>query len=847
MFDYNEPIIHRKRKGTTDDPFVSKNDTLYINSDGTVNLTELPDAFNRVKVTGDNKEWFEIQDGIPNSNQFKVDYTNKIVTFNLSNIGKQLNFEYFGKGLTYIPTSMIYTKEIDGEITETLKQLTDETITARDSANSINTNVSTAESVRVSAESTRVTNENNRITSENNRNTNESTRTTQENARVAAETARQTNTTTAITNANDAATNATTQANFAQTQGNYAKAEADRLVGTDVSVLDNKIGVLTSLNTTNKTNMVGAVNEVVSSLADMSTNKADKTEINTLATAKANQTDLNTTNSTVALKADKTYVDSNVATLDTKINSQASGSPKGTYATLVALQTAFPTGNTNIYVVTADGNWYYWNGSAWTSGGVYQSTGIGNKTVSMANINDDVKAFQYPFQEKATLSVSGKPESILALRDGIFDIKLYGANPSKNYSLSRLQRKNGASVVNAIDIWDSDTFGIVASFYAANYSEPTGIDTVSLSAMNASGITAKIMIDWSKFPNPTDYNSLIYANCGISKKCYVSRITDSEASTSITTINNTLTNNQILMHLKDVRIFNAKSGHVYGINTVKRNSSNVWQIDIWDFTDSKYVCSFYRTGYTEPTGMDSITLATLSDSITATMNIQWSKLPTGNSTSVLPIYVKNPAEQTVNARRWEGKYWYAVGDSITEQNNYPYFLNQYAKFASYYNAGQSGKGMKDMTTKFATEPLTNYDLITVFAGTNDYGGHTPLGTINDTKDTLSFYGYTKKVIDTILTAKPSIKLAFFTPLQRGAFTGQPTYPAPNNLGHTLDQYVDAIKKVCELYAIPCLDLFRCSGINEYTLTTMTTDNLHINNGIGGQTVARTIQGFIEAL
>lgn len=77
----------------------------------------------------------------------------------------------------------------------------------------------------------------------------------------------------------------------------------------------------------------------------------------------------------MAEKADKTYV-------DTQIQSVASGSPKGVYATLTDLQTAYPTGNTNIYVVTANGNWYYWNGSAWTSGGVYQSTGITPKSIT---------------------------------------------------------------------------------------------------------------------------------------------------------------------------------------------------------------------------------------------------------------------------------------------------------------------------------------------------------------------------------------------------------------------------------------------------------------------------------
>lgn len=59
-----------------------------------------------------------------------------------------------------------------------------------------------------------------------------------------------------------------------------------------------------------------------------------------------------------------------------------SGSPKGVYASLSALQTAKPTGDQFIYVTTDNGNWYYWNGSAWTSGGVYQATFLSPNTVT---------------------------------------------------------------------------------------------------------------------------------------------------------------------------------------------------------------------------------------------------------------------------------------------------------------------------------------------------------------------------------------------------------------------------------------------------------------------------------
>ena len=40
----------------------------------------------------------------------------------------------------------------------------------------------------------------------------------------------------------------------------------------------------------------------------------------------------------------------NISYVDTKVASMASGSPKGTYATVTLLKAAYPTGNTNIYV-----------------------------------------------------------------------------------------------------------------------------------------------------------------------------------------------------------------------------------------------------------------------------------------------------------------------------------------------------------------------------------------------------------------------------------------------------------------------------------------------------------------
>lgn len=74
-------------------------------------------------------------------------------------------------------------------------------------------------------------------------------------------------------------------------------------------------------------------------------------------------------------------------------NSAYYGSP------LVAATVAGMTDHTRVYVYTGsesgytNGNWYYWNGSAWTSGGVYNAQGIStDPTLTIAGKAADAKA-----------------------------------------------------------------------------------------------------------------------------------------------------------------------------------------------------------------------------------------------------------------------------------------------------------------------------------------------------------------------------------------------------------------------------------------------------------------------
>ena len=49
------------------------------------------------------------------------------------------------------------------------------------------------------------------------------------------------------------------------------------------------------------------------------------------------------------------------------------------------------TDETRVYVNTTDGHWYYYDGSNWTDGGVYQTTGIGDETINFEKLTKEVQ------------------------------------------------------------------------------------------------------------------------------------------------------------------------------------------------------------------------------------------------------------------------------------------------------------------------------------------------------------------------------------------------------------------------------------------------------------------------
>lgn len=113
-----------------------------------------------------------------------------------------------------------------------------------------------------------------------------------------------------------------------------------------------------------------------------------------------------------ALKSDILVIDEAVTAQESEITTTQSegdklvdeivgyidGSPRGVYASLSALQSAFPSGAQGVYVCSDNGHWYYYN-NGWTDGGVYQANGIAEDSVSII----DTK-----FYEKNSLNLLDK-------------------------------------------------------------------------------------------------------------------------------------------------------------------------------------------------------------------------------------------------------------------------------------------------------------------------------------------------------------------------------------------------------------------------------------------------------
>lgn len=201
--------------------------------------------------------------------------------------------------------------------------------------------------------------------------------------------------------------------------------------------------------------------------------------------------------------------------------------------------------------------------------------------------------------------------------------------------------------------------------------------------------------------------------------------------------------------------------------------------------------------------------------------------------------------------KWNNKKWLTLGDSITKANGYQSLVKEKLGFKEVDNRGINGQTMAYQKTKKSTLYVgreidyKNYDLVTIFIGTNDFRYNKELGSFKEYKyNEKTFIGAYQLLIEKILESNPYIDIVLVTPLQRSKDGYDINFT--NEEGHKLIDYVEAIKEIGKNYSVPVLDLYSNSGFNKQTLNIYTRDNLHPNK-VGYERIAEKMYRFLLSI
>lgn len=180
----------------------------------------------------------------------------------------------------------------------------------------------------------------------------------------------------------------------------------------------------------------------------------------------------------------------------------------------------------------------------------------------------------------------------------------------------------------------------------------------------------------------------------------------------------------------------------------------------------------------------------------------------------------------------------ALGDSIT--HIYPWV--RYALTPLGYKVityAKSGRVMEDALKDWYGNTLTasyfsGVSAVTIYMGINDFNGNTPLGSLSDTKNTNTFTGHVKNVIETIRSYNSTVPIIFNSLVLTTSGNATSGYPnldgsftlGTNVLGLTQDSYSNRINDICTSYS--------SSGVF--------FSNLRYSSGITGSNFNSTIGG-----
>ena len=517
-----------------------------------------------------------------------------------------------------------------------------------------------------------------------------------------------------------------------------------------------------------------------------------------------------------------------------------------------------------IYVLTTDGNWYYYNES-WKIGGSYQSDGISNNSITKQMTTFYSKSPNL-LLDPSTL----KPNHYIDYTTGN---ETYIDNDVFHSSDYIEVKPNSPYTANQSNQW---------AWYDKNKTYISGNSNTDfpyqtrISPSNAKYLRVTVN---SNFINIYDF---ILSNSGVPLNTPLYQLlSDMEYF-----------DERYIGYKKSVNLFDKndclKNYFIDNTGTTRPATTNCYLTDFIELNYNDTIQSNNNidryTSYDE--NYNFIEYVSLQNTILKNekQNVKFVRLLVleensnecmityqNDFTNYIPKYIANIPKKSIskdmlnfdisssNSSKLANKSICFMGDSITyglngathkqTENPYPTIIKNNTNCIS-YNYGINGStlgGVDTGSNNPMIERIKNIptsDIIVVFGGSNDFGSGVaiPLGNSSD-KENTSFYGSLDIMCNYLLNNFPTKKYCFITPLRRGSSNYK------NTFNNSLDQYANAIIQKCKEYCIPYLDLYNFYGFNTYNsnvVSNIVIDSVHPNQ-IGYNILADKIQSFLETL
>lgn len=255
-------------------------------------------------------------------------------------------------------------------------------------------------------------------------------------------------------------------------------------------------------------------------------------------------------------------------------------------------------------------------------------------------------------------------------------------------------------------------------------------------------------------------------------------------------------------------------------------------------------------------------------------NIDYTYMPTANGYLLIANAAKSG--ETAHSVAIKVKKWYdpentlqiklqTFGDSITDNVNNTWaghitwveFIEKALNngcTVSLTNSAYGGSSLRNRNENSVINRVTSLldtdsDIITVWAGTNDWSDGATIGDLSSADTTIM--GAVKSIIE-YLSEHTTAEIVWATPMQRynntdaGRETNANGEPL-NSAGKTLKEYCDAIQSVCDFYGIDCIRMDKIAGFNRINIRQYASDGLHPSTVLANTRIASIFAAEMKRL